>query len=92
MKTYVGDTGTVILLDTKQDISVATSVSISAKTPKGEVRSWSGAVVETTKVQYVTTAETFSEPGTWTLQAVVVTPAGRWRGESVELRVYANFT
>jgi hypothetical protein len=91
-KTYVGDTGTAIVLDTGQSLAGASSVSILARKPDGATDvTWTGTVVETTKVQFSTLAGTLDMAGEWRLQARVVLPSGTWLGETVGLTVYRPF-
>lgn len=91
LKPYVGDVGTEIKLDTFVILSTATAQSIEAQRPDGTLVSWAATVVETTKVRYVTDANSFNKPGDWKLQARVVLPGGTWRGETVQVKVYAPF-
>lgn len=91
-KTYIGDTGTAITLDTGQALAGASSVSIEVLLPGGSAQaSWPGAVVESTKVQFVSLADTFASAGEHRLQAKVVLPSGTWLGETVGLTVYRPF-
>ncbi len=90
-KVYVGDTGTVIQLDTGQNLTTATAVSIEASKPNGAVVSWAGVVVSATKVEFVTGPTTLDISGKWVLQAKVVLPSGTWRGESANMTVYPVF-
>ena len=91
-KTYIGDTGTAIVLDTGQPLAGASSVSILARKPNGSTEvTWAGSVVETTKVQFQTLADTLDMAGEWKLQARVVLPSGTWLGETAALTVYRPF-
>lgn len=90
-KTYVGDTGTVVLLDTGTSLSAATAVTIEARKPNGALVSWTGTVSETTKIRFVSLLTTFDQPGAWILQAKAVMPTGTWLGESVSLQVHRAF-
>lgn len=91
-KTYVGDIGTAIVLDTGQALAGASAVSIEARKPDGTLVSWPGTVVESTKVQFVSVADTFSRAGEWLLQAKVVLPSGTWLGETAALAVSKPFS
>ncbi len=91
-KVYVGDTGTAIVLDTLQDITAASLAAIEVRKPNGTLLTWTGAVYETTKVRFVTLAETLDVPGEWAMQAKVTTPGGSWLGEVARLQVYARFS
>ena len=91
-KTYIGDIGTAIVLDTGQSLAGASAVSIEVLKPVGAAPvSWAGTVVESTKVQFVSLADTFASAGEYKLQARVVLPGGTWLGETVGLTVYRPF-
>jgi hypothetical protein len=88
---YVGDTGTEIKLDTLVDLSLASVVSIEVKKPDNSIVSWPGTKVETSKIKYVTLANTLNLPGNWKLQAKATLPSGSWTGATVVLRVLPLF-
>lgn len=90
-KVYVGDTGTVITLDCGADISAATARSIAVRKPDGTPTSWSASASGTNSIQFTTLAGSLDQNGIWRLQAVVSIGGGTWRGETVELQVYAAF-
>jgi hypothetical protein len=90
-KTYIGDTGTVIELDTGVSLVGATEVSIEAQKPDGALASWTGAAAGT-QISYTSLAGTFDQAGAWLLQARAVLPSGAWRGETAKLMVYAPFS
>lgn len=91
-KVYTTDVGTLIKLDTGEDISSGvSSVKIIAKPPsEGAAVDLAASVVETTKVQHTKTAATLNSAGEWELQAYVEYTAGdKYRGETVVLMIYA---
>ena len=90
-KVYVGDTGTVIVLDCGQDISAATARSIEVRKPDGSVASWAASASGANSIAYTTLAGSFDQAGPWRLQAKVTLPSGVWRGATAELQVYAAF-
>jgi hypothetical protein len=90
-KVYVGDTGTVIVLDCGQNVSAASARAIAARKPDGTVASWSAVAEGANSIKYTTEVTTLDQAGTWQLQAVVTLAAGTWRGESVALQVYPAF-
>jgi hypothetical protein len=90
-KVYVGDTGTAIVLDTLQDLTGASLAAIEVRKPSGALLTWTGSVFETTKVRFITLADTLDIPGEWAMQAKVTMPSGSWLGEVALLRVYAPF-
>lgn len=92
-KTYIGDTGTAIVLDTGHSLAGASAVSIEARKPNGSIEvSWPGTVVESTKVQFLTLAGTLDQAGEWLLQARVELSSGTWLGETARLTVYRPFS
>lgn len=90
-KVYVGDTGTAIILDCGQDISAATVRSIEVRKPNGSRASWAATASGTNAIRFDTISTTLDQPGVWKLQAKVTLSSGVWRGETVELDVYAPF-
>lgn len=88
-KVYVGDTGTLIELDTGVSLAGATVLEIKARKPDGTVATWP-ATASATKLQYTTLADTLDQAGTWKLQASVTLPSGKWLGETAFVRVYAQ--
>ena len=66
--------------------------SFQACKPNGSTEvTWVATVVESTKVQFVTLADSLDMAGEWKLQARVVLPSGTWLGETVRLTVYRPF-
>lgn len=90
-KVYVGDTGTLIVLDCGQDISAASARSIEVKKPDGSVVSWAAVLVGANAMSYTSLLGTFDQAGTWKLQAKVTLPSGVWRGTTADLLVHAAF-
>ncbi len=90
-KPYVGDTGTIIQLDTGASLAGASEMTIEARRPDGTTVSWAATAVDGTKLQFVTLANTLNQAGDWKLQARVVMPGGTWLGETVKFAVYRPF-
>jgi hypothetical protein len=90
-KVYVGDIGTEIILDAKEDISTATTVEIRYKKPDGTTGAWTGAVYDTTKGRYVTVSGDLDQAGSWYLQLYVVLPSWSGHGETVAVTIYELF-
>ena len=90
-KIYVGDTGTLIGLNTLVDLSNSTTVSIIAEKPSGVTVTWTG-FFNNTEVQYITNPTSLDEPGIWKLQSHVINPFGEWHGEVVYMTVYDLYT
>lgn len=90
-KTYVGDTGTAIVLDCGEDISTASALAIEARRPDSSLVTWSATLDGSNALRYVTQSNSLDMPGGWRLQAIVTLPSGKWRGETARLPVYAAF-
>lgn len=90
-KVYLGDTGTVILLDCGQDISAATVRSIEVRKPNGTTASWAATASGANSISYTSVGGTFDYAGDWVLQAKVTLPSGVWLGASASLTVYRPF-
>lgn len=90
-KLYVGDTGTVIILDCGQDISAASARSIEVRKPDGTTVTWSAVASGSNSIAFTTLAGSLDMPGRWRLQAHVTLPSGQWRGETAMLDVYSPF-
>lgn len=88
-KLYVGDIGTEIILDTKTDISGASSVAIKYMKPgTTSISSWVGTILDGTKVRYVLQVDDIDVSGTWKIMAYVNMGAWAGHGETVTLSVY----
>lgn len=90
-KSYVGDIGTVILLDCGTDISAATVTEIRVKKPDGLEHVWSGVMEAVKYVKYVVQDGDFDMKGNYLFQAYVETPAWKGLGETVKWQVYEKF-
>lgn len=88
-KIFVGDVGTVILLDCGVDISTATLVKVLVKPPSGAPREWTGIVVGTRMIEYVIQTGDLNLAGEWRLQAYVEMPGWSGRGQPVVVTVAA---
>lgn len=90
-KLYVGDTGTVIVLDCGQDISAATVRKINVRKPDGTEVIWDATAEGTDSIKYTTLSDTLNQFGVWKFQAQVTTAAGVWLGKTVQIRVHPEF-
>ena len=88
---YQGDVGTVILVDTCNDITTATKVSLKVKKPDGTLTEWVGTVSGTTVIRYVVQVDDFSQVGYYRVQSYVEMPGGIWRGDTATFRVTTAF-
>lgn len=84
---FIGDSGTVLLLDCGVNISSATLVKVIAKSPQGEKKEFIATVDGTNNVKYTTTSTDFDVVGNWLLQAYVQMPDWTGRGAWASLTV-----
>jgi len=91
-KSYVGDYGTVIELDTKSDILDGETLKISVMKPGSSSETqWDATKLTTTKIGYTTVDGDFNVAGTYQLQAFITSDTGSWRGETVDIIIYDKF-
>lgn len=91
-KAYVGDVGTIIILDCGTSIADGTAFKIKCLKPNATSEvTWNGTLYLDRHVKYVVQAGDFSIKGTYYLQAYVETASGKWRGETVALDVFDPF-
>ena len=86
-KVFVGDVGTVIILDTKVNITTATVRKILAEKPSGQSVEWTASLEGTTAIKYTIQAGDLDQEGIWMIQAYVEMPGWQGRGDSVRLEV-----
>ena len=86
---YTKDVGTLIQLDTGEDLSEVIDEKIYFKAPDESTGALGGiTVVEDTKLQHIKTALTFNQAGTWYLQAYAQWNAGDiYHGDIVQVTV-----
>lgn len=87
-KTYVGDVGTALIVDCGTDISDATVHVIKVTFPDGTEKEWQAEIHEINYLKYILTEEDTRQRGTYTAQAYVETPDGKWYGETFKRYVY----
>jgi len=88
-KVYVGDTETLITLDTGAALTGAT-VSIKVSKPDGQFVTWPGTISGNT-ISYTTQAGDIDVSGNWRVQADVTIGSGHWLGETASFSVYDPF-
>ena len=84
---FLNDVGTEIILDTRVDISAATTANILYTKPDGTTGTWVGVVYDTTKVKYTVVTDDLDVTGDWKLQVSVVLPSWSGRGEYAQMAV-----
>jgi len=91
-KIYEKDIGTKIILDLKEDISIATIKRIHYKTPKGKTGIWEGVVDSNTNyLYYITEENDLTGEGRWKLQAEIKMPDWHGKSETATLVVSEKF-
>lgn len=91
-KVYVGDVGTVIIVNTKEDLAAATVTNIKVQKPNKTEVIWAGTVYENTKIKYIIQEGDFDVPGDYMVQAYIEIPGWKGRGETTQFTVYARYT
>jgi len=89
-KIYVGDVGTVLLVDAGEDVSSANPISLMVKKPDGTVVEWLGTGVGN-QLSYTTVAGDADQEGMYLCQ--IHATLGGWvgRGQTFGLQIYAAF-
>ena len=106
-KVYVGDVGTLLVLDTNEDISTASTTEIRVKKGDGTIATWNAhkdiiAPIDTSVIEYST--QSYTDPvtsvvtydlncaGIYKVQVYIILPTG-WSGlgETAEFQVYDVF-
>lgn len=90
-KIYVGDVGTLVQVETGQDLTGATSLTLEVRKPGGALTTWA-ATPQGTKLLYISSVESFDQSGIWKLQSRVILPSGAWRGETAIFEVFPPFS
>jgi len=80
----IGDIGSLIELDTGEDLSTGSNAKIKYKKPSGVTGEWTG-VIDDTKITYTTIAGDIDEAGTWSFQGLIT--VGIWTGHSTEAEI-----
>lgn len=102
IKHYVGEAGTVLLLDTGVLIGSATQQYIIYKKPDGVTTgSFAGSLYSSSSllagaigtyfVAHTLVPTDLDQPGTWKFQAYVAAVGGTWWGEMVKQIIYDDF-
>ena len=91
-KVYVGDIGTIILLDTGVDISAGSVFEIKVKKPDNTTATWTATLYGQSQVKYIAQSGDLNVAGTYLLQAKVTMPGWTGLGETASFEVLAVFT
>lgn len=100
-KHYVGEAGTVFILDTGVLIGSATTQNIRWQKPSGLTGSWAASLYSsysalasatgTYLLSHTLAVTDLSESGIWKFQSFVGAIDGTWYGETAELNIYGAF-
>jgi hypothetical protein len=92
MAVNAGDIGTIIEIETGQDLEGATALEIRYRKPDGSVGAWDALPYQTTKAQYTTLEGDIDIAGEWRFQ--VYAELAEWSGTStiVSLTVGEAYT
>lgn len=94
-KVYVGDIGTVIILECGISLSPATALAIEVLKPDLTTIEWMATkhTGETdTSLKYVTQEGDLDQSGTWELQAKVILPEWTGLGNTTKMKVYDKWS
>ena len=83
----IGDIGSLIELDTGEDISSGSGAKIKYKKPSGDTGEWS-ATIDDTKLTYTTADGDLDEAGTWLIQGYLT--VGIWTGHTAATEIHVG--
>ena len=87
---YVGDVGTVILIDMQEDISAATIHTIKVRKDGGD-SVWAASIYNSNYLRYIVVADDFNEAGTYYLQPYLEFTGWQGLGETITIEIYDSY-
>ena len=89
---YVGEIGTVIIVDCGVDITSSSNTKLKVKKPDGTLVEWTAAIYLLQYLKYTTISGDFNLAGEYFLHSYVETSSG-WKGvgETVMFKIYAQY-
>ena len=90
-KHYVGEIGTVIIVDCGVDITGATPTTIKVKKPDGTEVEWTATIYDSNYLKYTTISGDFDQSGTYVLQASLTLTGWIGLGDVATFEVYSAF-
>lgn len=89
-KVYVGDLGTVIIVDCGSAITGATTKDLKVKKPDGTIVTWTAEIYQVNYLRYVSDLvdSDFDIEGVYYLQSRVVVDGWSGLGETANFRAY----
>lgn len=91
MKVYVGDIGTKITVDVKEDVSSATTLELIFRKPDLSEITRTATLESDTKISYTTISGDLDQFGRWRIQAHIVAPTFDVLGETDIFDVHEKF-
>lgn len=91
-KIYVGDVGTVLIVETNSPLAGASATNLKILKADGTEVTWTGGINGTTEIDYTFVADDISVAGDWFLNSFVTFAGGdKWTGETVKFKVFNPF-
>lgn len=96
-KFYANSIGTVIFVDTKNEISTATVLQLRVRKPSGKEVTWVGVLGpmnefgKYTVIKYVIQSGDWDESGWYTLQAYIEIASWSGTGDAVKFQIFPEF-
>jgi len=84
---YLGDVGTVIILDCGSNVSTATVRKMRARMPNGGIKEFTASADTNNTIKYVLLDGDFNVAGNWQVQAYIDMPGWKGRGEWAAVQV-----
>jgi len=89
---FKNDIDIPIIIDTKEDLTTATKISIKVRKPDGTDFEWIGTLYQTTKIKYMTVDGDLDQAGTYKIQGYAeIPPARKGRTETISFKVKDYF-
>ncbi len=86
-KYYVGDIGTIIIIDVCSDITTATLMALDVTKPDGTTDRWVGSLSGSTSIQYVVDVDDFDQAGEYRVQSYIEMPNWSGHGDTTQFTV-----
>lgn len=91
MAIFVGDIGTELLINMGENISSASSVSLSVRKPDGTVVTWTPTIQGTLYLRYLTQSGDLNLAGEYAISPLLTIGSWTGRGETVYFKAIARF-
>lgn len=91
-RSYVGDIGTIILIDMQETITGATGLKFNVRKPNGEEVVWTPTIDGTQKLKYAVVENDFNIAGVYKIQPELTVDNFTGKGYTARLTVYRKYT